>query len=43
MRRRLYSEAEYPQGHPDLANTLNNLGALLNYQGDYNAYLAQST
>ncbi len=30
---RLYPRSEFPQGHPDLANNLNNLGALLQAQG----------
>ena len=35
MRRRLYPEAQYPQGHRDLALSLNNLGELLQDQGEY--------
>ena len=31
----LYPKARYPQGHPDLAISLNNLGALLQAQGSY--------
>jgi CHAT domain-containing protein len=33
MRRRLYPESKYPAGHPDLANSLNNLGAVLDSMG----------
>jgi CHAT domain-containing protein/Tfp pilus assembly protein PilF len=32
---RLYSKAQYPQGHPDLATSLNNLGIMLQHQGKY--------
>ncbi len=32
---RLYPKDGYPQGHPDLAASLNNLGYLLHAQGDY--------
>ena len=32
---RLYPKDDYPQGHPDLATCLNNLGVLLQAQGDY--------
>src|SRR5262245_43712221 len=36
---RLYEQAypkdKYPQGHPELANGLNNLGLLLRVQGEY--------
>jgi CHAT domain-containing protein/Tfp pilus assembly protein PilF len=35
MRRRLYPTDRYPQGHPHLALSLNNLGALLKDQGEY--------
>ena len=35
MREALYPKDRYPQGHPDLAKSLNNLGALLRDQGDY--------
>src|SRR5262245_24707541 len=31
----LYPKERYPQGHPDLANSLDNLGVLLRDQGDY--------
>jgi tetratricopeptide (TPR) repeat protein len=37
MRQRLYPKAQYPQGHPDLADSLNNLGVLLREQGEYAA------
>jgi CHAT domain-containing protein/Tfp pilus assembly protein PilF len=33
--RRLYPEATYPQGHRDLAISLNNLASLLQAQGEY--------
>ena len=33
LRRRLYPPARYPDGHPDLAISLNNLGVLLQAQG----------
>ena len=32
---RLYPKTDYPHGRPDLANSLNNLGYLLQAQGDY--------
>ncbi len=32
---RCYPTDRYPQGHPDLATSLNNLGALLEAQGSY--------
>src|SRR5262249_49631545 len=32
---RLYPKTDYPQGHADLAASLNNLGLLLKWQGDY--------
>jgi CHAT domain-containing protein/tetratricopeptide (TPR) repeat protein len=32
---RLYPKTDYPDGHPDLATSLNNLGLLLRDQGDY--------
>jgi tetratricopeptide (TPR) repeat protein len=35
MREKLYPPEKYPQGHPDLAQSLNNLGALLRAQGEY--------
>jgi tetratricopeptide (TPR) repeat protein len=35
IRQRLYPRESYPQGHPDLATSLNNLAALLHAQGDY--------
>ena len=31
----LYPKSDYPQGHTDLANSLNGLGYLLKAQGDY--------
>ena len=34
-RRRLYPADKYPNGHPDLAQSLNNLGELLVVQGKY--------
>jgi CHAT domain-containing protein/Tfp pilus assembly protein PilF len=33
--RRLYPRAQYPRGHPNLATSLTNLGALLQARGDY--------
>jgi tetratricopeptide (TPR) repeat protein len=33
--RKLYSRERCPQGHPDLANTLNNVGGMLHAQGKY--------
>src|SRR6516162_749462 len=35
IRQQLYSKEEFPNGHPDLAQSLNNLGALLQAQGEY--------
>jgi CHAT domain-containing protein len=35
LRRRLYPNKEYPDGHPDLAQSLNNLGVLLHARGEY--------
>ena len=35
MHQALYPKDRYPHGHPDLANSLNNLGYLLQAQGDY--------
>jgi CHAT domain-containing protein/Tfp pilus assembly protein PilF len=35
IRRRLYPQKDYPDGHPDLAQSLNNLGFLLKTQGEY--------
>jgi tetratricopeptide (TPR) repeat protein len=35
MHQRLYSKAKHPQGHPELANSLNNLGFLLHTRGEY--------
>jgi len=35
MYRSLYPKDRYPQGHPDLAQSLNNLGFLLQVQGEY--------
>jgi CHAT domain-containing protein/Tfp pilus assembly protein PilF len=35
MNQALYPKAKYPQGHPDLARNLHNLGALLRDQGEY--------
>jgi CHAT domain-containing protein/tetratricopeptide (TPR) repeat protein len=35
MREALYPKERYPQGHPLLASSLNNLGSLLRAQGDY--------
>lgn len=35
MDRKLYPTARYPDGHPDLATGLNNLGGLLHDQGAY--------
>ena len=34
MRKKLYPASRYPQGHPDLAISLNNLGALLRARGE---------
>jgi CHAT domain-containing protein len=34
MRRQLYPAARFPGGHPDLAQSLNNLGGLLESRGD---------
>ena len=33
MRQALYPKERYPQGHPDLADSLNNLGSLLRPRG----------
>jgi hypothetical protein len=33
MRRKLYAAAKHPNGHPDLATSLNNLGAVLQAMG----------
>src|SRR5262249_1372744 len=33
--RRLFTKEHYPDGHPDLATSLNNLGAVLRSRGDY--------
>jgi CHAT domain-containing protein/tetratricopeptide (TPR) repeat protein len=35
MYRALYPKEKYPHGHPELAGSLNNLGELLQAQGDY--------
>ena len=35
MHQALYPKDRFPHGHPDLANSLNNLGLLLKAQGDY--------
>ena len=35
MRQSLYPKDRYPQGHPDLAQSLNALGFLLQAQGSY--------
>ncbi len=35
MRQALYPQDRYPNGHPDLAMSLNNLGTLLQAQGDH--------
>jgi tetratricopeptide (TPR) repeat protein len=35
MRRQLYPQAQFPQGHPDLAQSLNNLGSLQQDRGEY--------
>jgi CHAT domain-containing protein len=35
IREQLYPADKYPQGHPDLARSLNNLGFLLSAQGEY--------
>src|SRR5262245_64161046 len=35
MLQKLYPKGRHPQGHPDLATSLNNLGALLEAQGEY--------
>jgi CHAT domain-containing protein/Tfp pilus assembly protein PilF len=45
MYQRLYPRGKYPQGHPDLATSLHNLGTLLWAQGEYAAarpYLEQA-
>jgi CHAT domain-containing protein/Tfp pilus assembly protein PilF len=35
IRRRLYPAEKYPDGHPDLANSLNNVGFMLDEQKEY--------
>src|SRR5262249_17408021 len=35
MRQKLYPPQRYPQGHPELGTCLNNLGNLLEAQGEY--------
>ena len=35
MRKKLYPADKYPNGHPNLARSLNNMGFLLEDQGDY--------
>jgi CHAT domain-containing protein len=35
IRRRLYPQKDYPDGHPDLAGSLNNLGFSLGARGEY--------
>src|SRR5262249_4614405 len=35
MRKKMYPVEGYPSGHPELASSLNNLGALLEAEGDY--------
>jgi CHAT domain-containing protein/Tfp pilus assembly protein PilF len=35
MNQRLYPKEQYAQGHPELASSLNNLGLLLQAQGEY--------
>ena len=35
IREQLYPESEFPQGHPDLASSLHDLGTLLREQGAY--------
>jgi tetratricopeptide (TPR) repeat protein len=35
MRHKLYPKEKYPDGHPDLATSLNNLGGLLQARGEY--------
>jgi tetratricopeptide (TPR) repeat protein len=35
MCQRLYPEKDFPRGHPDLASSLDNLGSLLQDQGEY--------
>ncbi len=35
MRKRLYPPDKYPDGHPDLAWSLSNLGLLLQVRGEY--------
>src|SRR5581483_663976 len=37
LRQQLYPAAQYPQGHPALALSLNNLGFLLHSAGQYEA------
>jgi tetratricopeptide (TPR) repeat protein len=40
IREQLYPKGKYPQGHTDLALSLNDLGTLLKAQGDYGKALA---
>jgi hypothetical protein len=35
MYRALYTQEKYPQGHPDLAQSMNNLATFLKVQGEY--------
>src|SRR5207253_1742564 len=35
MFQHLYPEGKYPQGHPDLARALNNMGFVLHQRGEY--------
>ena len=35
MYRKLYAADKYPDGHPALAGSLNNMGGLLDAQGEY--------
>ena len=35
MFKRLYPPQKFPDGHPELANSLNNLGLLLEAKGEY--------
>src|SRR5262249_2391186 len=35
LRQRLYPLADYPDGHPELAQSLSNLGGLLRSMGEY--------
>jgi CHAT domain-containing protein/tetratricopeptide (TPR) repeat protein len=39
LREQLYPKAKYPDGHPDLAASLDNLGGILWDQGDYDGAL----